>query len=346
MNLFQKPRSPYWHMRFTVNGKEHRGSTKRLLADKAGAYRHMVAEYDKHMNASQFGEVPDITIAAAMGRVLGTVEGKTKGSYDLSMRKFLGTDQFIHVWHLDGSMLLRHLNQSHLEDHLTARKAEGLKPASINLEVRFLRRVVNYNERSFQGPFKRLRFEQAKAKPKTRYLSDEEEAEIIALLREQNGSPAYDKAHDFLIFCLDTGLRLSDAMSIQWFDVDLIKHRIEVSTRKTGEEITVPISDRVMEMLKRRHNQSAPFPEMTRAIKLLREAISKVCNQDARLVEKKGRATIHSLRDTFATRLDRRGMTLKKISKLLGHTNTKMTEKYTQTEATEAADEARMLMSR
>jgi len=243
-------------------------------------------------------------------------------------------------------MLLRHLNQGHLEDHLSRRKAEGLKPASINLEVRFIRRVVNYNLRSFQGPSKRLRFDETKAKPKTRYLSDDEEIEIIALLRQHHGSPAYDKAHDFLIFCLETGLRLSDALGIQWFDVDLSKRRIEVATKKTGDEITVPISDRVLEILQRRHNQSAPFPAMLRAIKLLRAAINEVCNQDARLVDKKGKATIHSLRDTFATRLDRKGMTLKKISKLLGHANTKMTEKYTQTEATEAADEARMLMSR
>ena len=41
--------------------------------------------------------------------------------------------------------------------------------------------------------------------------------------------------------------------------------------------------------------------------------------KDPDLIEKKGKATPHSLRDTFATRLVRRNMSLYKVSKLLGH---------------------------
>ena len=52
-------------------------------------------------------------------------------------------------------------------------------------------------------------------------------------------------------------------------------------------------------------------------------------NDDPVLVEKKGKFTIHSLRDTFASTLAQSGNhDINEIRELLGHTTTTMTQKY------------------
>lgn len=54
--------------------------------------------------------------------------------------------------------------------------------------------------------------------------------------------------------------------------------------------------------------------------------------------------TAHTLRDTFASRLLQQGMSLHKLSKLLGHTTITQTAKYAQLENLDVVNEAREIM--
>ena len=50
-------------------------------------------------------------------------------------------------------------------------------------------------------------------------------------------------------------------------------------------------------------NEMRPFLSMDHATKLLRRAVDDACNNDAFVIQSAGKATIHSLRDTYGTRL-------------------------------------------
>lgn len=63
------------------------------------------------------------------------------------------------------------------------------------------------------------------------------------------------------------------------------------------------------------------------------------------MVERRGAATIRSLRDTFASRMIQRGMTLHELAKSLGHTTTAMTEKYAHLESGDVVDKARLILN-
>lgn len=89
--------------------------------------------------------------------------------------------------------------------------------------------------------------------------------------------------------------------------------------------------------------QQAPFMNMDRPGRVLRKVIADHCNDNARIADKRGRATIHTLRDTYASRLVQQGMSLKKVAELLGHTTTAMTEKYANLEAINVSEEARAI---
>ncbi len=110
---------------------------------------------------------------------------------------------------------------------------------------------------------------------------------------------------------------------------------------KTKKAVLVPISDRLMEVLKRLHNQSQPFMSIHRAVKNLRTAITECCPSSRRVLAERGKATIHSCRDTFATRALKYGLSLGEVSQLLGHASIAQTQKYAKYEATATVNKAK-----
>ncbi|MDQ2066759.1 site-specific integrase [Xinfangfangia sp. CPCC 101601] len=337
MNLFKKPGSPFWWGSYTVDGKQHRFSTKRPFSDKTGAMKVLAQEYNRHQNEAQFGQKPQISLQAAMDRVVASVDGKTQESYKTSRDRWLGQGAFNVKghWSLDPAMPLSKLNQHHLEDHLVARSQEGLKANSIIVEVRFIQRVCNMLAPRFEVN-RDLIFNKPKPFAKTRYLSDEEVQAVMNSLRDKAPSPAYVKALDLMIFLLNTGVRLHEATALEWSAISFPRKTIEVYRDKTDILSLIPMSRATEEVLQRLHNQPRPFENMSRAIRILRTAIDTHCNTNATIVRQRGKATIHTLRDTYATRLDMAGVSLGKIAKLLGHTSIKMASKYAQTESRDA----------
>lgn len=346
MRLYERERSPYWWAEFFVNGKLHRFSTKRILIDKAAAQRVMAREYERLMDQKQFGVKPEITLREAMERTCKTVKDGTKESYELSMRRWLGLGSFARDdhWSLDGSMLLSELTDAMLEDHITERQEEGYANNTIGIDIRFIQRVQNLSIKRY-ATNRDLEFVKPEKFQKTRWLTYDEEEDILAELALNMPSPAYDKAHDLMVFLVETGVRLSEALNMEWSQINLTSMNMEVYRLKTKTLSVVPISNRLEAVLRRLHNQRRPFMEMSRAVRVLRKTISEVANTNPNIVKQRGRATIHTLRDTYASRLVQKGMSLQKVSKLLGHTTVAMTEKYAQLASHEVMAEARAYLN-
>ena len=96
--------------------------------------------------------------------------------------------------------------------------------------------------------------------------------------------------------------------------------RLAANLRKLGTDLN--------ERLREEQSARAGFVQMDRAIKNLRKAISECCPSSSRVLAEKGKATIHSCRDTYATGLLNKGMRLEKVSHLLGHASVTQTQKY------------------
>jgi site-specific recombinase XerD len=97
-------------------------------------------------------------------------------------------------------------------------------------------------------------------------------------------------------------------------------------------------------MLQRKKNQPTPFVKFEWAIRRLAEAIDVECNTSKRVIDQRGKATVHTLRDTFASKLLQRGLSLQKVSKLLGHSTIVQTMKYAHLEVSSVLDEAGSLL--
>lgn len=342
MHIFERPNSPFFWYRFVYNGKKYSKSTKVRIHPKAKDLALSVANeaYLKVVQRHKLGAKPEITLKDSCQMVIDSVKGKTKTSYELSYRKLVGQGEFHKIWHLNPNLLWTDLTQEHVDDHLAARKKEGLSNNSILIEVRFFQRVYNVVYRKYET--NNLVFNKPAVKPKIRYLSEREISAIAQRLQENEG-PSYVKAYDLFLFLLKTGVRLGEALDLEWEDIDFHNYRIEVYRPKVKVTSYVPMADIVATRLEGKQ-EAQPFDAMSRAVRLLRKTIDEVCNTE-RNVLRYGRATVHSLRDTFATDMLDRGMDIKKLSGLLGHSSVRMTEKYAHLKSDKVAEEARRLLN-
>jgi integrase len=156
---------------------------------------------------------------------------------------------------------------------------------------------------------------------RTRYLTLEEEARLLEAL-----APKY---RDVIVFVLDTGARVREALGLQW--ADLAHHpkldRVTYWRTKSKRARTVPLSARAQACLVRAKDASIhrPFPMTYSA---LHKAFN-IARQRAGLGRPGEEAiVIHSLRHTFASRLAQNDYPLPKLQLALGHKNLSQTIRY------------------
>ncbi len=139
--------------------------------------------------------------------------------------------------------------------------------------------------------------------------------ELRALIATPMKNEAVKQAYLFSCFC---GLRISDIIGLKWGNVhvDNGQYRLEVVMQKTKEPIYLPLSPEALRWMPERGAKSAEdavfdLPSTTHINILLDKRFS-----------------FHGFRHTFATMMLTLGADLYTTSKLLGHTDVKMTQVY------------------
>lgn len=110
---------------------------------------------------------------------------------------------------------------------------------------------------------------------------------------------------------------LGEALNASWRDFDFQKGLFEVYRPKSRSISGVPLTPRLRALLMKPHNAAAkPFMQMRGAIRLLRSIMQETCNLVERINKQRGKAIIHSLRDTFASKPIAEGMRIYELAKL------------------------------
>ena len=170
------------------------------------------------------------------------------------------------------------------------------------------------------NPYNRLRGEFSRGdKPSTEYLTEEEMAKI------QKFKPArgsfMERARDLFIFQMFTGLSFSDMMAFDISAYKKVKGKwcIIASRIKTGVPYINQLLPPAVDVLER---YEMSLPKMT----------NQVYNRELKQVGMACGITTplhsHLARHTFATFMLRNGAKIENVSKMLGHTNIKMTQRY------------------
>ncbi|MBY0421057.1 MAG: tyrosine recombinase XerC [Parvularculaceae bacterium] len=221
---------------------------------------------------------------------------------------------------------------------LAARKADGVGPETLALDLsalraffRFLRRrhaVENDAVAAMRGARKRVRL--------PRPVSPDDAERLIAAAARDGAEPRWTDLRDAALFTLlwGAGLRIAEALALRWADAPF-GQRLRIRG-KGGKSREAPVIDEVREAVER-YRAVCPFeggplfygarggPLSPRLAQSAMQALRmKLGLPDS--------ATPHALRHSFATHLLAAGADLRAVQELLGHASIAATQRYTRIE--------------
>lgn len=133
-------------------------------------------------------------------------------------------------------------------------------------------------------------------------------------------SVADEREHVLILLAADAGLRLAEAVSLNWGDIDTERKQITI-TGKGRKRSTVSVTDRLLEALNELGGQRG------RVIKVSRRRVQQLINRVCQRAEIKGRG-FHALRHSCGTRLYGATRDLLIVQRHLRHSSSRTTELY------------------
>ena len=192
-----------------------------------------------------------------------------------------------------------------------------LTAAAVNRPLALLRHLLRlaHEEWEVLEVVPRVRLEK-EPQGRLRWLSQEE----INRLVDAAGKSRNKELRAAVVIALNTGLRLSELLGLDWIYVDLSRGVIRLEITKSGRRREVPLNDDSYRALVSLGPKVEGRVFQTRFI--------KTAYNNAVAIAKLDDVNFRTLRHTFASWAVMRGVTLKELQELLGHSSLTMTMRY------------------
>lgn len=246
-----------------------------------------------------------------------TVSIKTQISYSASLK---------HLLPYFGDSKLLAVTPKMLYEYKILRKNQDAKPATINRELAMMSKAFNVAMKEWEW---------IENNPMTKVPKEKEDNERDRWLTEDEEKRLLDNSalwlRDIIIFDLNTGLRMGELLFLQWNRVNLFRKTIIIQESKNGKPRTIPLTQKAVDIL----TEKSRIRNIKNDLVLTSSVGTRIDCDNLRRAFKKAlkKAGIqdfhfHDLRHTFATRLAQNGVDIYTISKLLGHKDIRMTQRY------------------
>ena len=268
--------------------------------------------------------------------------GVSKGTYANSKHGLNLLEKFINDTYNRDDVFLRELNRDFIEEfriwlltehHLSHNGAVKY----LALLKKVVNRAVANNKMSF-NPFATYRLERQTVSPD--FLTEEELRKIINF---NSPLPRLEQTRDMFLFACYTGLSYIDVKTLKPEHLErdkqgrmwIKKHRV-----KTGVFLPIPLLPSAKMLLDKYAGNETLMPIFSpKDINLFLKDIAILCNIDKRV-------TYHTARHTFASTVTlANNVSLIVVSKMLGHSNVRMTEHYAKLVDTCIGEEMDKLMN-
>jgi integrase len=214
-----------------------------------------------------------------------------------------------------------------IHEYCSLRSLMGVKNSTINRELTIARSAINYynkhNQTNIRNPF--LGFNLFEADFMPRFLSESECQKLLAVCSDYANSTFYA----YIQLLLHTGCRSGELLSLTWDNVNLDARYLVVrnSLSKNKKTIYKPLNlqaIKAFDCLSFYHSDFVFYnPKTDNRYKTFRRAWLSSVEKS-----KIGHVRIHDLRHTFASLLIKQGVPLYHVSQLLGHSDTRITQRY------------------
>ena len=245
-----------------------------------------------------------------------------------------------------GGKPLKDIAPIHLERIKKDMAARGRAAQSIRHVLALIRQLINFAKTHglFSGDnvVGKIKMPTADAR-RVRFLSREEAEKLLAALKARSLD-----THDMALLSLNAGLRAGELFGLTWPDVDFGNGVLTLRDTKSGKTRQVPMTAAVRSMLeirkaqvggkqmvfpamKRRRKRDDQAPETDRRVVQVSETFNRVVTDlgfNNEVADSRQRVVFHTLRHTCASWLVQNGVPLITVGRLLGHSTTAMTERY------------------
>jgi len=226
-----------------------------------------------------------------------------------------------------GKRKVAEINTGDIRGLLARLRRDGLKNSTVNRYralVSAMFTLAVEHEWIEKNPVARVETFQENNK-RDRWLTPEQLATLMVAL---DAEPA--NAANCIRMMYFTGQRRGDVMSMRWQDVDIVNRRWRIPRPKSGVSHTIPLNDGAVAILERQRSfrhvgNDHVFPGQKEGspIRTVQQAWDRA-KQRIGLVD----FHLHDLRHTFASHAIAKQVDLYTLSKLLGHSDARMTQRY------------------
>lgn len=372
-SVTRKPTSKYWFACFRdKNGKQHRVSTgeerksiaKKIAisyetaATRRSSKRELWNTLTKLQAIVSGDDNPSVTVQDfskhwLANRKAERIEDSTYGIYEKLLERFLA---FLGPARASASLI--DVRKRDIEEFRNSQVERKLAPGTINRDLKILRslfRAARLDGYIFEDPAEAVRTIKDDAKRTRRPLT---EAEIRAVLAVAN--PEWQS---LIKLGLYTGQRLGDLARLLWQDVDLVQGRLHLVTRKTGQNITLPIVGALREHLLSLSSSDDPktplHPKAYDLVKSQKGRVGSLSYQFHELLVEAGLSlarthqstgegrsgprtptelSFHSLRHSAVSMLKNSGVPHSIAQALVGHESAEISRHYTHVGETALAE--------
>jgi integrase len=350
MAVSKRDGSKYNYIQFQYDGRTYikpSKTTDKLLAEKLESQWRM-----QLIEQHQLGIKAPIEISKAF-----QLYSNSKTDIRTHKRTVSYCNDAVKYWaHLT---YIHQIQTKEIENYKNDLHARGLMNASIKHKLRPVGATIKYAKKlgyqvaDIEMPRVKV------TKGRLRYLTHDEERRLLIEVnpyRETKWLAKYENRHtellrqmhdfhDIVILLLDTGARQGEICLLEWEKINLDKREIILWRPKVRNESVLYMTDRVYEVLQRRHQSKTTQFVFNNKSGYARKTIANTFRNAYRRAGIEG-CTAHTLRHTHATRLIQNGMSIYEIKEILGHTDIETTMRYAHIEQAQVSLKARDVINK
>lgn len=221
---------------------------------------------------------------------------------------------------------LSELTPAHFKK-LIQKRLKDVKPSTIKRELAIVRHALNVAKDEWEYPLPSNPLSSVKMPE----INDARDRRLhpgeLETLEDASHVCRNPYAWPIIEFALETAMRRSEILRIQWTDIQWNSRTLFIPVTKNGSPRTIPLTKRAMEILKARLKRKGkgPFPITTDAFQMAwKRLIHRSKIKDLRF---------HDFRHEAISRFFEQGLSIPEVALISGHKDPRMLFRYTHLRA-------------
>lgn len=349
-SFHKKDSTGRYHLRIYDKHKQPKRKERSLGTTRKDVARRKTTELEEAYHAGRWdpwtntGKPQHLSARATIDAFLDDKEGQVRP------RTLDTYDGILSHWerdHCPAGILLKDVQEKHLRPFIFASKTEN---ATKRKRHRHLRAFFNWTVKAghLQASPLTDALKPRKEEKQQPFLNPDELKRLLRavdahadLLKDQPGpNPDDGWLKDMVRVAVSTGLRRGELLVLRWSDVDLTSGYLHVANRgdhttKGGNERSVPLAGDALDVLTRldmERSDESDGPVFTdgRGLPIKKDRVSKRFKFFCRKAKLRRREDLHfhCLRHTCGSWLAMKGIPMRVIQQILGHSSVSVTERY------------------